>query len=426
MRHFAFLLSLFAITISSQFAANFVNNAEAADWPLYRGPNQDGISQEAFSAEWGGDGPKVVWRGSVHNGFSSFAVSGGKVFTETLRDIGGTSREICVALDANTGKELWSANLAAGEGYDGGGGDGDGTRSTPTINDGKVYCFTSDLIVHCLDAATGKQIWKRDLVKQNHGKNIHWQNAASVPIEGDLALVAGGGPGESMLGLNKETGAVVWKAGDEHITHSTPVLATIDGQRQVIYFMQSGLVSVAPTTGKLLWKFPFPFHVSTAISPVVSGNIVYCSAGYDSGSAACRIEKTAAGFEAVKLWQLKGNQPVSNHWSTPVCKDGFLYGMFGFKEFNKKGRMKCVELATGKVRWEQYGFGQGNVILVGGRLLALNDQGELIVVEAKPDAYHEVARTKAVQGKCWSTPAFADGKVYIRSVSNSVCLDLSK
>ena len=401
--------------------------SHAADWPMYRGLNQDGISSEKGDIQWSGDSPKVVWRKPTNTGFSSFAVSGGKIFTQVVREIQGKSREICLTLDATTGRELWIADIAKGEGYSGGdtAGGGDGPRSTPTVRDGKVYLLTPDLVTRCLDADTGRLIWKRDLMKQDHGRNIGWNSAASVAVDGKLVFVAGGGAGESMLGLDKNSGEVVWKSGDEIITHSTPVVATIHDQRQVIFFMKSGLVSVDAASGRPLWKFPFPFKVSTAISPVVSGDIVYLSAGYDVGSAACRIEKQGDGFTASKLWFSPGNEPVVNHWSTPVCKDGYLYGMFGFKQF-KKGPMKCVELATGKVKWSQPGFGQGNVILVGNRLVALAEDGSLVIVEAVPDAYKEIARTKAFQDKCWTTPAFADGKIYVRSISQGICFDVSE
>jgi outer membrane protein assembly factor BamB len=396
----------------------------AADWPLYRGPNQDGISLEKVDIKWGGDGPKLVWKTPANTGFSSFAVADGRVFTQVVREINGDQREVCLALDAASGKELWFADIAVGRGYSGGG-DGDGPRSTPSISGGKVYLLTPDLVAQCLDAETGKPVWKRDLMRQNHGRNIGWNSAASVAIDGNLVFVGGGGPGESMLGLNKDTGAVVWRTGDEMITHSTPVVATIQNQRQVIFFMQSGLVSVAAKTGKFLWKFPFRYSVSTAISPVVSGDIVYLSAGYDVGSAAIRIRKQAGGFTATKLWFSPGNEPVVSHWSTPVCKDGYLYGMFGFKKF-KTGPMKCVELATGKVLWTHAGFGQGNVILVGNRLVALAEDGNLVVAAATPSAYKEIARAKAFQDKCWSTPAFADGKIYVRSVGQGACFDVSE
>jgi outer membrane protein assembly factor BamB len=401
--------------------------SHASDWPIYRGPNQDGISSEKVDIHWSGDSPKVVWRQPTNTGFSSFAVSDGKVYTQVVRELQGNRREICLALDAATGRELWFADIAAGE-YPGGAdtaGGGDGPRSTPTVSDGKVYLLTPDLVTHCLDANTGRLLWKRDLMKQHHGRNIHWNSAASVAVDGDLVFVAGGGPGESLLGLDKNSGAVVWKTGDERITHSTPVVTTIHDQRQVIFFLQSGLVSADTKRGKFLWKFPFPFSVSTAISPVVSGDIVYLSAGYGVGSAACRIARQGHGFTATKLWFKSGNEPVASHWSTPVCKDGYLYGMFGFKKF-KKGPMKCVELATGEVRWSHPNFGQGNLILVGNRLVALAEDGNLVIVEATPEAYKEIARTKTFQDKCWTTPAFADGKIYVRSISQGVCFDVSE
>jgi outer membrane protein assembly factor BamB len=400
----------------------------AGDWPLYRGPNQDGICPDKTHIQWSGS-PKVVWKTETNTGFSSFAVANGRAFTQVQRDLDGRSREICLALDASTGKELWIADIAEGR-FVGGGdtdGGGDGPRSTPTINEGKVYLLTPDLVVHCLDETNGKQIWKRDLMKQHHGRNIPWNSAASAVVDGNLVFVAGGGAGESMLALNKNTGAVVWKSGDEKITHATPVAATILGVRQVIFFMQSGLVSVEAGTGKLLWKYPFKFKVSTAISPVVCGDMVYLSAGYDVGSSACRIAKEGGRFTATKLWFIpgKGKEALVNHWSTPVCKDGYLYGMFGFKYFTE-GPMKCVELATGKVMWSHPGFGQGNLILVGDRLVALADHGNLVVVEATPDSYKEIARTRAFHDKCWTTPAYADGKLYVRSISEGICYDVSE
>lgn len=398
--------------------------AYAAEWPQYRGPNQDGISTEKASVGWKADGPATVWRVPMSRGFSSYAVSGGKVFTQVISTNSGSPLEVCVALDAATGKQLWSTDIGVGKGYSGGG-EGDGPRSTPTVSDGMVCLLSPALVVYGLDAATGSKVWSRDLMKEHAGRNIGWNSAASVVVDGDLAFVAGGGPGESLLALNRKTGAVVWKAHDEMMTHSTPVAATILGARQIIFFVQSGLLAVAPADGKVLWRFPFRYNVSTAISPVVSGDIVYCSAGYDVGGAACRIAKEGDGFAAKQLWAIPGNALVANHWSTPVCKDGYLYGMFSFKQL-KTGPLKCVELATGAIKWTQSGFGQGNVILVGDKVLALADSGQLVLVEATPDAYKEDQRTQAVAGKCWSTPAFSNGRLYVRSVSEGACLEVAR
>ena len=302
---------------------------------------------------------------------------------------------------------------------------GDGPRSTPTVNDGRVYVYDQDLVLHCLDAASGKSLWTHDVIRQNKGRNIGWNSAASPVIDGDRVFLGGGGSGQSLLALNKSTGKVLWKALDEKITHSTPLATTILGRRQVVFFLQSGLTAVSPEDGKELWHFPFKYKVSSAISPVVGGDVAYCSAGYGVGGGACRIAAKSGGrLKAEELWKIEGDKLVANHWSTPVCKDGFLYGMFSFKKFGS-GPLKCVELATGKVKWEQPGFGAGNVILAADTLIALSDDGQVVAVEATPAAYHELARAKVLKGKCWSTPALSDGRLYVRSTKEGACLDLS-
>jgi outer membrane protein assembly factor BamB len=286
-----------------------------------------------------------------------------------------------------------------------------------------VYAFNQHLMVYCLDADTGRTNWSKDLMKEHAGRNIGWKNAASVVIDGDLALVGGGGPGESLLALNKTSGQVVWKAQDELITHATPVVATIQDVRQVIFFMQSGLVSVKAKDGQVLWKFPFRYNVSTASSPVVAGDVVYCSAGYGVGGGACKITKTGDTLTATELYKVGGDKKIANHWSTPVVVNGFLYGMFSFKDFGK-GPLKCVELATGQVKWEQPGFGAGNVLAVNGQIVALSDKGVVVVVKATPEAYTEITRAQVITGKCWSTPALSEGRLYVRSTKEGACIDL--
>ena len=415
------LLPLLALTTTLQ----------AADWPQYRGIGGDGRTEEKVVKPWPAAGPKVLWKIAMPGGFSSFTSSGGKLFTLALRDVDGAGQEALVALDANSGKELWASALSAVK-YDGGGDSGtadnkggDGPRSTPTTNGTHVFTLSSKLALQAFDAATGKSVWTRDLLAEHAGRNIQWQNAASPLLENGLLYVAGGGAGESLLAISPKDGQVVWKTGDEKITHATPVPATIHGQRQIIFFVQSGLVSLEPKTGKELWRHPFNFSVSTAASPVVSGDIVYCSAGYGVGAAAARISKNGDTWTATELFRLRGNKPLANHWSTPVAKDGHLYGMFQFKEYGN-GPVKCVDVATGDVKWEQAGFGPGQVILAGDQVIALSDAGELVLIAADPAAYKELARADVLDGKCWSTPILANGRIYARSTKEAVCLELAK
>lgn len=396
----------------------------AADWPAYRGPLGDGVSPEKIPGGWPETGLKRLWTAPAQTGFSSFTIADGRAFTLVRRDIEGNGHEICVAMDADSGKELWTAKLSLAK-YDGGGdsgGGGDGPRSTPIFDSGKVYVFDAQLGLWCLDAKTGKEVWRRDLLKDNAGKKFTWQNSASPVIDGNILFAAGGGAGQALLGINKKTGEVIWKGQDDGATHSTPVLAKIGGVRQVIFFTRTGLVSVAPKTGDVLWRYKFPFKTSTGISPVVAGDLVYCSAGYGVGAAVVRVSRKNGAFEATEVWR-KPNELLS-HWSTPVVKDGYLYGLFGHAQYGK-APLKCVELLTGKEMWSESGFGPGGLVLTGNRLLVLGDKGQLVLVETEPSAYKEVSRMQTVAGKCWSTPSISHGRIFLRSTTEGACYEIA-
>ena len=402
----------------------------ALDWPQYRGATGDGRTSEKVVKPWPATGPKVLWKAPTLGGFSSFSVAGGKAFTLVLRDFDGASQETLLALDAATGKEAWAVALGSVK-FDGGGDSGtnenkggDGPRSTPTGDGKNVFTLSSKLVLQSFDAATGKSAWTKDLIAEHAGRNIQWQNAASPLLEGGLLFVAGGGPGESLIAVDAKDGKVVWKAFDEKMTHATPVPATILGQRQVIFFVQSGLLAVEPKTGKELWRYNFNYSTSTAASPVVVDDIVYCSAGYGVGAGAARITKSGDAFTATEVYRMRGNKPLANHWSTPVAKQGHLYGLFQFKEYGS-GPLKCIDVANGTVKWEQPGFGPGQVILAGDQIIALSDTGELVLIDAKPGAYKELARADVLDGKCWSTPVLANGRIFARSTKEAVCLDVS-
>ena len=392
----------------------------AADWPQYRGPNQDGTTAEKVLAAWPKEGPSVVWKAPLGPSFGSFAVSGGRAYCFIQRNAGGEEKEVAIALDATSGKELWAVPLGKAT-FDKQG--GDGPRSTPTVDGNRVYFLGAYQILTCLDAASGKQIWQHDLVKEYGGKIIKWNNAASPVLEGDLIFVNGGGAGQALLAFNKTDGKVVWKAEDDAPTHASPVLATIHGVRQVVFFTQQGLVSVLPKTGKVLWRQAYKFNVSTASSPIVSGDIVYCSAAYDVGAGAYRISKNGDTFTSAELWRQPGK--LMNHWTTPVCKDGYLYGLYGHGK-SDNAPLKCIELATGKEMWSKDGFGAGGAtVLVGDKVLVQCSRGALVLVEAKPEECREVARAEVYAGQCWTMPVVSNGKVFGRTTKEGFCLNLA-
>ncbi len=401
-----------------------LGSGSAKEWPSYRGPSLNGITSEALA----GLNTQEIWKAETELGFSSFSIADGKALTLVQREIDGNPMEVCVAYDASTGKEVWSNELWLAGQWNGGGnagtkdnGGGDGPRATPTIDGDKVYVIDSHIRVYCLELASGDLVWKRDIIKEHNGQNIKWHNAASAVIDGDLLFVAGGGKGQALLALNKADGEVVWKTEDDLMTHATPVIAEIHGTRQVIFFTQEGLVSLTPEDGNVLWRYDFPYNVSTAASPVVWEDIVYCSAGYGVGAGAVKVSKSGDGLAATEIWRTENDN--INHWSTPVVKDGYLYGMYGFKEYGK-APLACIDIRTGETEWAEEGFGPGNLILAGDDLVALSDKGELVIIEATPEKYTEKSRDDLLDGKCWSTPALANGKVYIRSTTQGGAFSL--
>ena len=393
--------------------------SHADDWTQYRGPNFDGSSSEKLKIiDWPQTKIKPTWKKPTRLGFSSLSVANSRVFTIVMENIEEVEREACIAINYKTGEKIWSKILNIAK-YDGGGNSGaknnkggDGPRTTPSCDGERVFILDGRMVLHCLDAENGDKIWSVNLVKKHDAKAIRWQNAAAPIIDGDLIFVCGGGEKQSLLGINKFTGETEWKSESDSMTHASPIVTEIHGERQVIFLTQKGLVSCNVKNGKVLWRASHPFKISTAASPIVEGNIVYCSAGYGVGAAAFEIDYKSGSYTARQLWRKRNK--LMNHWSTPVCIDGHLYGMFQFKEYGD-GPLKCVDLKNGEIKWAKAGFGPGGVILVDGKLIATSDSGEVVIADASSDKYSELGRFKAIEGKCWTHGAFSNGQFYIRS-----------
>jgi outer membrane protein assembly factor BamB len=418
--HYALFLSVF-------LNAGFLG---AVDWNQYHGRNSDNKTNERLtSTTWLEKSGSPKWKISTPLGFSSFSTEGARAFTLIAEeDEDGLMREVCIALDTTSGKRLWSTWLCRMD-YKSGGGNsgapgnngGDGPRSTPSVLNGKVWVYDSDMNLYCINAANGKIIWDVQVLKEHKGQNIKWKNSSAPLIENDLVIVYGGGSGQSLLAFERETGKIAWKTGNETATHATPIATTIHGFRQVIFFCTSGLVSVDPKSGRELWRQAFPFKVSTAASPVVAGDMIYCSAGYGVGAGLYKISRKGTRFSSSEIWRKKND--MFNHWSTPLYHDGHLFGMFSFKKYGN-GPLQCIELKSGKIKWSQDGYGPGNVILSGNHLIALADDGVLSLVKATPSKYTELARKKVLNGKCWSTPILSNGLVLARSTTQAVCMEV--
>ncbi len=415
-RRFQALLGCFLITAP----------AGAADWPQYRGARHDGVSTDRIRTQWSVDAPAELWRIPCTNGLSSFAVAGGRAFTQIRRTDGSADKEFCVALDVRTGAELWSRALGP-TAYDGGVGSDDGPRSTPSVQSERVYVLSSHLVLHCLSAINGDVHWSKDLLSLYGGSGISWQNAASPLLENDLIFVNCNTASQSLFAFRTSDGSLLWRSQSAALTHSTPVAASIEGVPQIIFAARDRLVSLNRTNGLLLWSaaYPFNFDTSLAASPVVCSNLIFVSGNYSMGGFATRIALSGSSFVASPAWT---NLSLKAHWMTPVYYQGYLYGMFGSVATSP---LKCIDAQTGIQRWSVNGFGRGGTILVDNHLLALTEQGDLVVAEASPEAYTEISRLRvfpnydANLNKCWNVPAVCDGRIYARSTAEAICLDVS-
>lgn len=384
--------------------------AMAADWPQYRGINHDGKSPEKIAKSWPTEGPKTVWKVPMGEGFSAVSVVGNRAYCFASRD----EQETVIAMEAGTGKEVWAVPIDK-KIYDRQG--GNGPRSTPAVDGDLVYVLGTYGKLVALNAADGKIVWQHSINDEFGGKTIQWGYAASPVIEGDVVLVCGGGEGQSLLGFNKKTGAVIWKGESDGMTHATPTPATLFGTRQVIFRTDKGLVSVVPTSGAVLWRYNFPHRVSSAASPIVGDDMVYVSSAYGMGAGVAKIGKDGDKWTVNELWT---NKELQNHWTTPVYKDGHLYGLYK----NGDG-LRCIEMATGKEKWTKGGFAwQGATTLVDGDVLVQNDRGEIVLVKATPEKYEELSRAQPLGGQCWTMATVADGRIFARSMTEAVCLDV--
>jgi len=408
----------------------------ADDWPQLFGPDHTGISKEKLNTNWPAEGFKPLWTVPLA-GWGSFAVSGDRAFTLTNREINGELREVCIALDTATGKEIWVYDIEKTD-YkykhaenDLNGGAASGPASTPTVSDGRVYVYSNAAKLCCLDAQSGKELWSVD-IQANHGgkgRQPRYGNASSPTVDGDLVFIAGGGPGESLLAFNKVTGEVVWKTEDMEQSYATHRAVTIHGERQIIYYLKNDLAGVSVKDGKVLWRTAVPFYSDNNAIPIVSEDKVYGGSSASRGGFLYEIIKDEDDGElmASQVYKSKGHD--APNFNPPVLLDGHLYGNIGPWQDN---RLKCIEFDTGKVAWEEKlaktredKYSWSSVIVVDGKLLVLLDDGKLLLVDPTPEGYKELARFQALEGKCWSTAAFSNGRLFLRSNKEGVCYDLS-
>jgi outer membrane protein assembly factor BamB len=399
-------------TLSLALSVLTAASVRAADWPGWLGPQRNGASNETgLLTTWPSTGPKLLWQAKGGDGYSSIAVADGRAVTLVQRD----GQELVVAFDAVSGKELWTTPLAPAYKND----YGNGPRSTPMLQAGKVYVQSVSGPLACLDAKDGSLVWKKDLLKEYGGKNISWGLSASPLIEGDLVLAIPGGKEAGVAAFAKKTGDLAWKLGSDKAGYASPIVVTVGKERQLIFFTAPGLVAASPE-GKELWRVPWKTEFDCNIcTPLVVGDKLFVSSGEKVG---CGLFQLVPGGPPKTLWRFKAKQsPMTNYWANAVHHDGYLYGIHG--EFSGRLDLRCVELATGKVKWSQDDFGKASILLADGHLFITTKKGELVLARATPDKYEEKARLTPL-GETRTVATLADKRLYLRDREKILCLDV--
>lgn len=386
----------------------------AADWPQFLGPQRNGVSTESGLLQtWDDKGPPTLWKKEIGEGYSAPVVAGERLIL--FHRVG--DEEVVECLDAANGKEVWKHAEATS--YRDPLGKGDGPRSTPLFFGERVYTLGPGGRLSCLKLADGAKVWQRELLKDYNVPRSYFGVGTSPIVEGGRILVNVGGRDAGIVAFDKDDGKEVWKATEDGASYSSPVAADIDGVRHVLFFTRQGIVSLDPSNGHVRfskrWRSRADASVNAA-TPVVAADVAFFTACYETGAIAARVKKD--GVE--ELWS--NDRSLSCHFSTPVYRDGCLYGFDGRQEAGTE--MRCVELKTGKVHWSKEGFGCGSMLVVEGRLLVLSESGELLLVECNRDKYHEKARAAVLTGPCRAPMALANGRLYARDNKKLVCWNL--
>ncbi|MGA2621975.1 MAG: PQQ-binding-like beta-propeller repeat protein [Thermoguttaceae bacterium] len=420
-------------------ACSLCHLAAAADWPQWRGPNRDGSSTETgWRSQWPEGGPKVLWKAKVGAGHSSVVAVGERAYAvgrswrvdaKGLPVKGANDRnvgsETVWCFDANTGKVLWQhaadcQNLGCNDW---------GTNSTPAVFDGLIYAYGAPGKVACLDGATGRQVWARDLARDYAAKlNIYGCYAGSPLVVEEGVIVECGGEQPLLAALDRKTGREVWKYGKatEIGGASSPVPYRAGNRAGIVHLARGQAVGLAAGDGKQLWRYPW--SVCALMTPLVHGDRVYVS-GVGEGDARLGTVLELGQNPPKPVWSSK---EMISYFQSSVLVDGHLFGIHAPGYQATKTRLRCVAFDTGKVMWEhtEKGLGHATLITADHKLIIQSQQGVLIVAEASPQGFKKLASAKVLDHtcyncECYTCPTLSHGRIYCRSGGGElVCLDV--
>jgi len=381
-----------------------------ADWPCWRGPQYDGISRETgVTLPWTA-APKVLWELQPGPAFSAVTAVGDLVYTCGTE--GG--KQVLLCLRAETGDLVWKKTFAGGvKDHQG----GDGTRATPTLDDGRVYIFGGEGTLLCADAKTGAEIWSKKF-----SNPPTWKYSGSVLIEDNMAIISPGGPDGGLLALDKENGDVIWKGGKGGAGYATPYPFTFEGTRYMAGVLAKKVIIVEAETGREVWSMPWitSYNVN-ASTPIYHDGHLFISSGYGHGSILLKLRTDGDGLATTTVWE---GRAIANKFHTCILLDGKLYGA-------DERKLKCVDFLTGQEAWslnQVAGDGTrfGTLVLCQGHFIFLTQSGQLSVAKASPSGFDAVGSNRVLSGRCWTVPTIHNGRLYVRNLEKLVCLELGE
>jgi len=426
MAGYARLHGTAALALATVFLTSMAAGA-VPDWPEFRGPQRDGkCGETGLLQQWPEGGPKLLWkREGLGKGYSTVSIVGDKIFTTGDLEREGSNSQYIIALDLNTQKELWTARVGPPH--------ASGPRCTPTVDGDLVYAIGTSGDLVCAEVATGKVVWRKNFETDFGGKMMSmWKFSESPLVDGEKLVCTPGGKEASIVALNKNTGALIWKCGIPEIGdrgkdgagYSSIVVSEACGVRQYVQIMGRGAVSVAADDGKFLWGYnKIASGIANIPNPQVRGDYVFVTCNYNSGSALLKLSRDGDGVKAEEVYSLDGKQ-FENHHGGVVLVGDYIYGGHG----GNRGAPVCLEFLTGKIAWKPKAPAKGSaaVLYADGHLLFRYDSGPIFLYEATPEEFKVKGHFKPLtgEGPAWPHPVIHDGKLYLRHNDLLLCYDL--
>jgi len=389
------------------------------DWPQWRGPNRDGHSPDTgLLKHWPAGGPTLLWKATgLGSGYTSVSVVGNRLFA--MGDKGDAN--YAIALDRADGKTLWTAKV--GKAGAPGWGGFEGPRATPTVDGDLVFAVGQYGEAACLDAATGKEQWRKDYVGDFGGKVPEWGFSGMPLVDGENVILIPGGPRGNLVALQKRTGAVVWQSKDftDGIHYSSPIVVEIGGIRQYIQLTDASVAGIAAADGRVLWRAPRAGKTAVIPTPIYHDHCVYVSSSYGVGCNLFKISVAGGEFAAEQLY---ANKVMMNHHGGVVLVGEYLYG------YSEGKGWTCQDFATGKAMWQEKArLGKGSLVDADGMLYlrAESGPGSVALMEATPRGYREQSRFNPPERSdknSWPHPVIAGGRLYLRDQDLLLCYDV--